>query len=174
MQLNIHIPLLDSCNVEIYRLSHPSTWAADAPGAEYATGYDPVSEEPIMGWTSGVPATMRRELAPVQVQAQIEVASNERLHAAFGGDAPVSRWVFVVHRRQLRRLGLVDPTTGSCLLKQRDRIARIIRRHGPSAGQTTGFRLPLYIYETKPASWGVGPDGYSLELLYTMEEDRVL
>jgi len=174
VQFNLHIPLLDTCDVEIFRLDRPATWAVNPPGSEYAAGYDPVSEQPIVSWTNGSPVAPRQEMAAVRIAAQLEVASHERLRAAFGGDAPVSRWVFVVHRRQLRRLGLVDATTGDCLLKARDRIARVIRRRGTSAGQTVGFRMPLYIYETKPASAGVGPDGYSLELLYTMEEDRVV
>lgn len=173
MQININIPLLDTCDAEIYRLSHPGTWAADPPGAEYSQGYDPVSEQPVVGWANGVPSLPRVELTPVRVQAQIEIASNERLKAMFGGDASVSRWVFVIHRKQLRRLGLINTSTGECLLKPRDRIARVIRRRGPSAGQIDGCRLPLYIYEVKPASWGVGVDGHTLELLYTMEEDRV-
>lgn len=167
---SVHIPLLDTCDICIERLDIQATHAVDPPGSAASTGYDDVTGEPIVGYVSGAPAEQLRYMTPIYVPCQIENPTFERLRAVFGGDAPVTRINFVAHRRTLRRMSLINASTGKCLLKPRDKITGVFR--GRARTQVMGgFDLPLYVYEVRPGSFGVGRDGYSLEIIYVSQKD---
>jgi len=86
----------------------------------------------------------------------------EMLMATFGGDNAATEIALITHRRDLARLGLLD-SNKKCMLNVSDRIDHIEKN-----GRTVlTFEKPLYIYEVRPRSWGFGPDGYDLEVLYT-------
>jgi len=158
----MRVPLINPIKAVIYRLDIQAIWAAD-PAGDPAAGYDPTLREPYITDVDGVRTTTRVEMAAVKVPCQVETQSFEQLNAVFGGDDPVTDVVFVAHRQDLKKLSLLDATTRKCLLKPGDRIAHIERK----GHQVLAYEKPLYIYEVRPRSWGFGPDGYDLEVLYT-------
>jgi len=170
---SVYVGLIDKTStVVIHRLDRTATWAVDPAGTQFDEGYDPLLREPIATWTAGTREVPREELAEVKVPCQVETMAFERLRLIFGGDAPVTQTVFVLDRRTLRRMSLLDATTGKCLLQRDDRISRLERRGSVVLPhQETPYATPaidsLFVYEVRPASWGFGRDGYNLELLYT-------
>lgn len=157
----IRVPLLWPVDVIIYRLDIQGTWATDPPGSP-TEGYNYLLREPVVSRTAGARTVTRAELAPVTVPAQVEVQTYQQLAATFGGDSAVTDIAFVTHRQDLETLGLLDANK-HCLLKPGDRIDHIEK-----TGRTVQtFTKQLFIYEVRPKSWGFGPDGYDLEVIYT-------
>jgi hypothetical protein len=145
----------------IYRLDISSTWAVNPPGAD-TTGYNPILREPIIKRVSGARTVTRAEMTPVYVPCQVETMTFEQLQATFGGDNPAIDMALVCHHKDLATLGLLD-NNKRCTLKPGDRIDHLEKN-----GRTIrDFIEPIYIYEVRPKSWGFGPDGYDLEVLYT-------
>jgi hypothetical protein len=171
LEYNVSAPLINPIWVRIERLDHAATHAKDPPGSQGSAGYNYTREEPVVSYAAGVADGEPEYMTAVDVSAQMEYESFERIRAVFGGDAPVTKQGFVLHRRLLRRQGLIDVATGQCLLKNRDKITGIYR--GRSRRPVSiDFALPLYIYEVRgPGSPGLGRDGYDLHIIYTSEKD---
>lgn len=170
----MYVPLIEkTVKVVIHRLDRSATWAVDPPGADYSAGYDPILREPVISRVAGVRTIPRVELAEVKISCQVETQRMEQLRFTFGGDAPVTDIAFVLDRRTLRRMSLLDAATGKCLLQRGDRISRLEKRSGSvilpyQASPYTEVRDDsLFIYEVRPRSWGFGRDGYNLEIIYT-------
>jgi hypothetical protein len=157
----------------ISRLDVPATQRVDPDGAGPITqGYDPDLREPI-AYTDGAGdrATTVRYKTPVRVPCQVEVKTYEELRQVFQGDAPVTTMVFVLHNKDLRRLGLLTCKAGcgsgsqSLKIAKNDRIDGVLcMRKGES---NTDLVEPLYIYRIDPGSWGMGPSGTDLKIVYT-------
>ncbi|HUW09865.1 MAG TPA: hypothetical protein VM537_09045 [Anaerolineae bacterium] len=157
----IRVPLIAPVSAAIYRLDIQGTWATDPPGSP-TEGYNYLLREPVVSRTAGVRTVTRAEMAVVLVPCQVEVQSYQQLSSTFGGDSAVTEIALVTHRRDLESLSLLDANR-HCILKPGDRISHIER-----TGRTVQtFNKPLYIYEIRPKSWGFGPDGYDLEVIYT-------
>ena len=155
--------------VVLHRLDVAATRAVDPPGPP-AAGYDDDFREPVRYDSGGLRQTSRRELAAVRVPCQIETAKFEELRQMFTGDAPSSNMVVVLHRRDLARLGLIDAATGRPTIRTNDRVSALERKTGGVA-RTLGDE-GLFVFEVRPASFGFGPDGYDLELLYLNDRER--
>jgi len=160
----IRVPLLFPVTAVIHRLDLATTRAVDPPGAPTA-GYDDILREPVGYDQAGVRTSPRRELAAVRVPCQVEMRTYEELRMIFTGNDPVGTTVLVLHRKDLSRLSLLSSTTGNCLLKAEDRISRLEQR----GRVILTPQKPLFIYAVLPASWGMGPDGYDLHIVYTTE-----
>lgn len=159
----IRVPLiLQPSLAVVHRLSVEATRNADPEGPE-TTGYDETLREPISYEQGHEVLDTRREMAPIRVPCQIETLSFEALRQLRLGDAPISNMVFVFHRRDLERLGLLD-SNRDVVLKKGDRISAI-ERHGAPGVRSKSLKEPgLFVFEMRPRSWGFGPDGYDLEL----------
>lgn len=159
----MRVPLIFPTEVTIYRLDIPSTWGVDPPGDDDA-GYDPILREPILydDATTSARTSPRQEMAAVSVPCQPENATVEDLQVVTTGNDPLTNEIFVLHRQNLKTLGLLD-SDGNCVLKYGDRIASLTKK-----GRTVRtWRKPLYIAMVLPRSHGFGPDGYDLEIVYT-------
>jgi hypothetical protein len=93
----------------------------------------------------------------------------EEVRQEFGGDAPITNMTFVLHNKDLLRLGLLD--TGerpSCVrgIKTDDRIDAIeqLRRPGMIVHP---LKETLFVVELRSGSWGMGPTGQDLWICYT-------
>jgi hypothetical protein len=161
--MTVSVPLLWPVKAVIRRLDIGATYNVDPPGDDYDEGYDKILGEPVIYRTSGTRTHPRQEMSAVEVECQIEMQRYEELRATFGGDDPVTNIALVFHRVELKALGLVDASTGDCLLKPGDRI-QSIKKNG---NVVRTFQKSLYIYELRPRSWGFGVDGYDLEIAYT-------
>jgi len=159
------VPLIFPVEAVIHRLDITATRAVDPPGPD-AAGFDDVLGEPLgYAGVGGERTAPRQEMAPIRVKCQVETRTFEELRMIFTGNDPVGNLVLVCHRRLLRRQGLIDASTGRCLLKSGDRIEKL-ERGGRTVMQPV---KPLYVYAVLPASWGLGADGYDLEVVYTTE-----
>jgi hypothetical protein len=162
----MRVPLLNPVGVIITQLDPDATRVIDPPGSPSA-GYDDVLGEPVL---YDDPATAQRTspvqyMSEIKVPCQVEVASFERLRMHFAGNCPDSNIVLILHRMHLEELDLIDVNTGRTVLKPMDMIVRIEKLDSDTIVQT--FQTPLYIFEVRPGSWGFGPDGHDLELIYT-------
>ena len=161
----MRVPLISPVTAVIYRLDIEATWDVDPAGA-LTEGFDYLLREPVIEHTDGGGGTRtstRQEMAAVSVPCQYEVQSFERLNATFPGNDAVTENVLVLHRKDLAALSLLDATTNKCLFKPGDRIDHL-EKNGTTI---LVFDKPLYVYQVMPRSWGFGPTGYDLELLYT-------
>jgi len=159
--MTIRVPLLFPIQLCIYRLDIQGTWTENPPGSP-TTGYNYLLREPVVSRTAGARTVTRHEMASILVPAQVEVQTYQQLQATFGGDSAATELAFVCHRQTLETLSLLDANK-HCLLKPGDRID-----HLEKSGRTIQtFAKQLFIYEVRPKSWGFGPDGYDLEVLYT-------
>lgn len=159
--MGIRVSLIAPVNISVYRLDIQSTWARNPPGPA-AEGYNYLLREPVVSRAAGVRTVARAEMAPVLIPAQVEVQTFQQLAATFGGDSAATEMAFVCHRKDLGSLGLLDANL-HCLLKPGDRVDHI-EKNGRTV-QT--FIKQLYVLEVRPKSWGFGPDGYDLEIIYT-------
>jgi hypothetical protein len=155
----------------VSRLDIPATARVDPDGAGPITdGYDPDLREPIAYTDAdGSRAVTTRYRQPVQIPCQVEIKSFEELRQVFQGDAPITTMVFVLHNKDLVRLGLLKCDSGcndvSLKLKTNDRIDGVLckRRRVPNID----LKEELYIYRIDPGSWGMGPSGTDLKIVYT-------
>lgn len=144
--------------VEIYRLDTAAT-AADPDGAGPLTaGYDPIFREPVVTSTAdGVGSKRRVEMAPVQVHAQIETGTFQRMNPVQNGIDPSSHMTLVMHLEELEANGYVDAATGMVVFKPSDRIGAFYKLTG---ALVQSFPNPpgLFITEVMPSSYGLGID----------------
>lgn len=161
MALIFRVPLLNPILAVIERLDITSTWTQDPPGSA-SIGMHRVFREPEAYEESGEITDTRQYLTAVEVPCQFEVMTYEERQQTWGGDAPDSEIVLVLHRRDLARLSLIDVSTGNCILKTGDKITSFKKR-----SKTVLTPDALYIFKIIPASEGMGPDGYDLHLVGT-------
>ena len=167
----IRVPLLLQKSIAvIHRLDVTATRALDPPG-ESTVGYDEILNEPIK-YDSG-PGTpilaSRQELSPVRVECQVEAPTFEQLQQHGPGIVENTVLVLVLHRKNLKDLSLLDPTTGKPLIKKSDRVSAIEKFGFPGTVLQPLAAPGLFVYEVRPGSWGFG-DGHDLELVFL--EDR--
>jgi hypothetical protein len=162
------VPLLFPSAVIISRLDIRKTRAVNPPGAQEAVGYDEDFREPIPYESAGKLLDTRRYKPEVRVPCQVEVRTFEELNQVFGGDAPVTDKVFVLHNRDLLRLGLLETDCCTTKIKKNDRIERdeVLGRPGDVS---QAFAEPLFIYRIDPGSWGMGSSGQDLQIVYTTD-----
>lgn len=167
----MRVPLIRPVVAVVRRLDIDATWDVNPPGTP-TKGYNPILREPILydHPTTGARTSPRVEGAEIRIPCQLEVQTFERLRMTFDGNAPVTEFVVVMHRIHLDPLGLIDAATGRCVLKARDRIVRI-EASPVSTRVVQTFKKELYIYEVRPRSHGMGPDGHDLEIAYTTYDD---
>lgn len=168
----ITVPLLFPSTVLISRLDITTSWAVNPPGTP-TKGYDYDLREPraYEDPTSGNATDALRYKAQIRIPCQVETQTFEQMQHALGGDAPVTNMVFVLHNSDLVSLGYLNITTGALDLKTDDRIDAI-ERYGLPGMPIRIFSDGLYIYQIKPASWGMGTTGQDLQLVYTSLKPR--
>jgi hypothetical protein len=162
-------PLINPVAVVIERLNIEATRDHDPPGdtVSFSSGYHPDQRAPV---PYNDPVTEKRKDsreydAPIRVPAQVEVMTWERLAQQCHGDAPDSNIVLVTHNQDLTLLGLLR-ANGEMRLKKGDKITTFERKGVPGA-IVRPLDQPLYIYQVMPRSWGFGPLGHDLQLLFT-------
>ena len=156
------VPLLFPSALVLHRLDIAGTAAIDPPGVPQV-GYDPDFREPYQYDNSGSKADTRQYLAPVRIPCQIETPEWQEVRQQPQGDAPLTEMTFVVHRRDLLSLGLLN-SSNTTLIKTNDKITAI-EKHGSPGVVTLAYKQPLYVVEVRPGSWGMGSSGYDLELI---------
>lgn len=141
-----------------------------------ATGYDKDFKEPatydLTAGQSVQRTGARIEFPEIRVPCQVERARFELLNQQPPGDSPSTSIALVLHRRDLKRLKLIDVRTDELLLEKNDRISSIesSRRKGHAVIQ---IEPPgLYIWELGPGSFGFGDDGHDLILAYLSVRER--
>jgi hypothetical protein len=189
-----NVPLIGTSTIVLHPLDTVSTAAVDPDGVgPKTTGYDydlrePISYEyvdPVDG-SVDVKNTVRYKVA-VRIPCQVEVQSFEKLKQAVQGDLALSSMVFVVHRDDLRALGLLGVSAGKAVncgpaplahgcmggggagsptIKKNDMISSI-EKTGFVGEEIQALENPLFIAQISPGSWGMGDDGTNLYMLYT-------
>lgn len=162
--------LINAFLAEIARLDTVAT-AGDPDGAGPITsGYDPDFKETVVLEDAGPRRDARREMPPLLIPCQVEVAAFETLRQLASGNSPDSRVTLVFHFRDLERMGLVDPASGDALLRVNDRLVAIRDLAG---ALVQAVRTPpgLYATEVQPQSFGLGR---SRNLLLVTFEEREL
>jgi len=171
------VPLLFPVQVVISPLSTINTRRVDpdGPAGPLTSGYDEDFREPV-AIEEVDPADASKDIVDVvkyrpqlRIPCQVEVRDLEKVRQEYGGDAPITNMTFVLHNKDLLRLGLLD--TGvqpNCVrgIKTNDRIDAIERLNKP------GFivhplKEALYVVELSSGSWGMGPTGQDLWICYT-------
>jgi len=163
------IPLVNVLSaIALERLDIAATRATDPPG-DPTEGYHPElrAPYPYNDVATGARADTRQYLTAIRVPCQVEVMSWERLAKEFAGDAPDVNTVFVAHHMHLTTLGLLE-SNGNCLIKKWDKITAI-EKNGIPGSVSRPLPRPLYIFEVRPAGWGLGPLGHDLQLLFVTE-----
>jgi len=164
----IRVPLLlETVEAVISRIDTVATGAFNPPGPA-VSGYDPDFKTPIKYSASGTPTSSLQYKSAIKVPCQVEVLTAERLRQYFSGTAPSSNLIVVISRIDCEAMGLLDATTRKILVGINDRVDRFER-----AGATVHpLPEPLYVFEVRPASWGFGPDGHDLELLFLNDRPK--
>lgn len=166
-------PLLFPSLLKVSRLDIVATERVDpdGPAGPLTSGYDPDLREPVVYTdASGSRASSVRYKPPVLIPCQVEIKKFEELRQVFGGDAPITEMVFVLHNKDLVRMGLLKcgsgcGTDGTLKLKTNDRIDAVLcrRKRVPNID----LKEDLYIFRIDPGSWGMGPSGTDLKIVYT-------
>lgn len=170
------VPLiLEKSLAVVHRLNVAAT--ASLQPAGQTGGYDKDFREPITfdATRQGkvVRDNARSEYPAIRVPCQVEMIRLERLNQAPPGDAPQTGFQLVMHRVDLKRMKLIDPSTRKVLLKVNDRISSITSFRRPYV-ETVRIDPPgLYIIEIQPASFGFGMDGTDLFLVFLAEREKV-
>jgi hypothetical protein len=133
----------------IHRLDAASTWAEDPPGVP-DKGFDSVFKE-FRVYDDPARTNTRQELAAIEVKAQVEQESYENLVATFGGDSPVTDTVLVLHRRYLKRAGLIL-ADGRLDIPKGSRVSKLY--HPTTREQLVPDFEDEFVYEARPRSWG--------------------
>lgn len=170
-------PLLYPSAIAVDRLDITSTRAVNPTGTP-SVGYDPDFREPYSYETTGNEAVDTvRYLPTIRIPCQVEVKTFEKVRQEFGGDAPITELTFVLHNSNLVRMGLSIAGCGcdassSEMLKTNDKIIAIEQNGRPGRVVQT-FKEDLFIYEIRPGSWGFGPTGQDLQIIYTCNRPRL-
>lgn len=133
---------------ELYRLDTLAT-------ATTPPGYDADFKEPaLLDTGDALGARVRGELPPVLVPCQVDSDAFDALQMFAAGNSPRSHLRLVFHFAHLERAGLVDPATGTALIRVGDRLGAIF----DSAGELVqSVRTPpgLYVTEARPIGFGL-------------------
>jgi hypothetical protein len=163
------VRLINPYEAELAQLDTVAT-AGDPDGVGMLTsGYDPDFHEPIVFTNpSGVRTSARREKSPtIRVPCQIEPLMFEALQQFANGDSPDSRVVLCFRFHDLKKLGLVNTTTGETMIRKGDRLNAIYQRCGGPLVQT--IRQPPGLYVTQSAI-GAGIGRGATTLIVTFED----
>jgi len=163
----MRVPLIKPVLAVIARLDTTGTWAANPAGSPTA-GYDPDFREPYPVHQGANFTDARVYMAEVYVPCQFRTKRYGEERTTFGGDAPLTNFVFVFHRKDLERLSLLGSDRNP-LLKKGDKIVRVLNKRGATVFTP---ELPLYIYRLDPASQGFGPDGFDIHIATTTERSN--
>lgn len=174
------VPLLLRVSVAVIHRLNQSASKDLRPYSGQTSGYDPDFKEPIV--FDDVPnfgeesyrSSGRVELPPLRVPCQVEPINVDSLNQTAAGDMPRSSLQLVVHRMDLERLGLIDPSTREVAIHVNDRVSGIEQPGRPNV-YTQKFPEPgLFVTEVEPASFGFGPEGYDLHLIQIGERERAM
>ena len=158
------IPLLEPNTLVVSQLDLDATASNDPDGAGPLTPGSDIWQAPTVYEAGGAAGTAKEDtrvyLTQVRFPVQVEVLDDAQMREVLGGNAPISRYVFIAHLQHLVPLGLED------VLKPRDRIDAVEVYHHPGV-IALPLREPLYIYEVEYGSPGTGPTGFDLRILYT-------
>ena len=172
------VPLLLQVSIAVIHRVNPSASKNLQPYTGQESGYDPDFKEPIV--FDDVPdfgdepkrATGLVELPPLRVPCQVEPINVDALNQTAAGDMPRSSLQLVVHRADLERLKLIEPSTREVAINVNDRVSGIEQPGRPNV-YTQKFPEPgLFVTEIAPASFGFGPEGYDLHLIQIGERVR--
>jgi hypothetical protein len=159
--------------VVISRLDVQATDRFDPDGAGSLTsGYDPDLRSPYVYQDSAGDRTSATQyMPPLRVPCQVEIQTFEDLQQVFGGNAPNSNIAFILHSITLKRMGLIIedgqcPKQGGMNIGVNDRIDAI-EEPGDRKIKSIHIAEPLYIIRIDPGSWGMGPAGHDLKIVYT-------
>jgi len=167
--MTFRVPLLWPVDAVIERVDPSDTEIYD-PDGNPVSGYDHDFREPRFEQQDSLTVAKATLYLPaIRVPCQVEVPTYDELRMAAAGDNPLAKMALVLHRQQLEELDLLDPVTGNCIIRRRDKLIAIEKDGRPAL---TPEELPLYIYELRPASWGFGPDGYDLHIAYMTHDPR--
>lgn len=134
------------------RIARIDPEAIEAAGPGGAGGMDDDFREPLLEEEeSGRVVPVRRELAVVELPAQVEPGEFDAFVEVPGGSSPRGDLQLTLHFRDLEAAGLVGDD-GGALLRAGDRLVSVVN---PRGGELR-LRVPLYIATTTPDSWGFG------------------
>jgi hypothetical protein len=94
--------------------------------------------------------------------------SQEKLHQLFGGNVPSSDIVLVLSRINLEAMGLLDAKR-KVDVHVNDRVEKLMK-NGATVHPFSGDGL--YVFEVRSASWGFGPEGHDLELIFLNDRQK--
>lgn len=181
--MSFSVPLLLEISYAVVHRLDPAA-VKDLQPAGRPSGYDKDFREPVAFDTepsSYDPATgegrvrtsARIELAPVRVPCQVEMQRFEQLNQQPPGNDPRVNFNLVLHRMDLRRLGLIDPKTSELFIRVNDRVSSIESRY--KRGVSSVYIKPpgVYIWEIAPGSFGFGQQGTDLFIVALAHRERV-
>lgn len=175
--MTYRVPLLFPVQVVISPLDTVNTRRVDpdGPSEPLTSGYDEDLREPI-ALEEIDPSDQSRDVVqvtkyrpPLRIPCQVEVRKLEEVRQEFGGDAPITNMTFVMHNKDLLRLGLLAAgEQPSCVrgVKSNDRIDAIEEKGKPGM-IVHPLKETLYVVELRSGSWGMGPSGQDLWICYT-------
>jgi hypothetical protein len=169
------VPLILEKSVAVVHRLNPAA-TKDLQPYSGATGYDKDFKEPrTYDRASGQQVyreNARIELPAMRIPCQVESARFERLNQLPPGDVPDSSITLVFHRRDLKRLKLIDPKTLKTLLRKNDRVSTI-ESYRKANVTTVEIDPPgLYFWEIAPGSFGFGSDGFDLFIVFLSSRER--
>jgi hypothetical protein len=127
----------------------------DAAGA-LSSGYDDVFKEPIVVTEAdGTREEARREVL-INVPCQVEDHAFLAQRMTTAGNNPDSRLTLVFHFRDLERLGLVDPDTGTARITPNDRLVEIRSYCCKHLIQKIPSPPGLYATQATPSAFSLG------------------
>ncbi len=141
--------------VELAQLDTTAT-AADPDGSGPLTsGYDDIFREPFIvpEDTDDTTGEVIRCETFISLPAQIETRVFTQLSQLFDGANPQSAIELVFHYKDIERLGLLDPTTGICTIRNNDRLNSITDMDGNLVMEVPAG---LYITEVRDSGFGFG------------------
>lgn len=135
----------------------------DPAATEDAGGFDRSLRELLVSNhnAAGQPRVTPRREVPVDLRAQIETDTFQRLQMGVLGNAGASRLVCVFFAPELEDKGFLDEETRAPLLKPTDRLAAILELNGKLIHKIED-PPGLYAVEVKPCGFGFGSGGYNL------------
>ena len=143
---------------------------ADPDGAGPLTsGYNDFGEPIKISAGSGPGTTYRIEKTSIDVPAQIEPDSFDRLRMVVAGNTPQARLQTVMHFKDLETLGLVTPT-GEPTLQRGDRLAAIYTMQSVLVHDLS--RVQLFATDITPAGFGLAMQRSQRNLLLVTWESR--
>lgn len=170
------VPLILERSIAVIHRLNPDGTDDSAPTDGVTSGYDDVLDEPIVYDTEvrGLPfrRSARVEHPPIRVPCQVEPMRTEDLQQFQQGNSPKSDLILVFHRMDLDRMRLINPDTNEWILKENDRISAIESPRRPGVPTYKMKEPGLYIQQMQPRSFGFGPNGTDLIIVYISEKQK--